>query len=137
MECGFCIDALEEALGRYGAPEIFNSDQGAQFTSAEFIGALTRRGISISMDGRGRALDNVFVERLWRLVKYEDIFLNGYRTIPEDKEGLTRYLEFYNTARYHQGLGYRKPEEVYFGMTHNTEESRFAGREKFITLTSA
>ena len=136
MESGFCVEALEEALACYGKPEIFNSDQGAQFTSAEFIGALTRRGITISMDGRGRALDNVFVERLWRSVKYEDVYLKGYRSMMEAKEGLTRYFEFYNTERYHQGLCYKTPVQVYFGMegARNETESRRTGRiEEFIT----
>jgi len=103
-------------LACYGKPEIFNSDQGAQFTSAEFIGALTKRGITISMDGRGRALDNVFVERLWRTVKYKDIFIKGYGSIPEARAGLEAYFEFYNNRRYHQSLYYRTPAQEYLGM---------------------
>jgi putative transposase len=137
LESGFCVEALEEALLRYGNPEIFNSDQGAQFTSAEFIGVLTKRGVSISMDGRGRALDNVFVERLWRSVKYEDVFLKGYRTIPEAREGLTRYFEFYNNARYHQGLGYKKPAEVYLGAASWAKQRNAVRTENFITLARA
>jgi len=137
LESGVCVEALEEALLRYGNPEIFNSDQGAQFTSAEFIGALTRRGVSISMDGRGRALDNVFVERLWRSVKYEDVFLKGYRTIAEAREGLTQYFEFYNNARYHQGLGYKKPAEVYLGAANWAGQKNAVRTENFITLARA
>ena len=137
LESGFCVEALNEALERYGNPEIFNSDQGAQFTSAEFIGALTKRSITISMDGRGRALDNIFVERLWRSVKYEDVYLKGYQTIPEVKEGLGRYFGFYNNARHHQGLGYRKPAEVYFGEAKRTEKRSEACRMDFITLARA
>lgn len=137
LESGFCVEALKEALERYGNPEIFNSDQGAQFTSGEFIEVLSKRGISISMDGRGRALDNVFVERLWRSVKYEDVFLRGYRTIPEAREGLALYFEFYNTARHHQGLGYKKPAQIYFGETGWTERKNAVRTENFITLARA
>jgi len=113
LDSSFCVEALEEALNRYGCPEIFNSDQGSQFTSKEFVGVLTGRGITISMDGRGRAFDNIFVERLWRTVKYECIYLNGYRSIPELREGLGRYFEFYNMKRFHQSLSYKTPGQVY------------------------
>lgn len=113
LDSSFCVEALEEALNRYGRPEIFNSDQGSQFTSKEFIGVLTNKGISISMDGRGRAFDNIFVERLWRTVKYECVYLNGYRSIPEVREGLNRYFEFYNMKRFHQSLAYKTPRQVY------------------------
>lgn len=113
MEARFCVDCLEEALQRYGTPEIFNTDQGSQFTSDAFIGVLQAHGIRISMDGRGRALDNIFVERLWRNVKYEDIYLHGYATVPELMIGLTKYFTFYNSCRYHQSLGYATPDQVY------------------------
>ena len=112
MDVGFCLEALEQALA--GArPEIFNSDQGAQFTSLDFTGRLAAAGIQISMDGRGRALDNVFVERLWRTVKYEDVYLRGYGSVPELERGLRAYFAFYNEVRLHQSLGYRTPAEVY------------------------
>lgn len=113
LETAFCTEALENAL-TVDMPEIFNTDQGAQFTSREFTQVLLDKGIKISMDGRGRALDNIFVERLWRTVKYEDIYLNGYQTVPELRLGLKRYFEFYNQERLHQSLGYQTPKEVYF-----------------------
>ena len=112
LEASFCIDALEEALGR-SRPEIFNTDQGSQFTCRAFTSRLKTAGVQISMDGRGRALDNVFIERLWRTVKYEDIYLKEYESVDELYEGLTRYFEFYGTERSHQALGYRTPQEVY------------------------
>jgi putative transposase len=115
LDSSFCVEALEEALFRYGSPEIFNSDQGSQFTSKDFIGILTRNGISISMDGRGRAFDNIFVERLWRTVKYENVYISGYINIPEARGGLGKYFEIYNTKRFHQSLAYRTPLEVYKG----------------------
>ena len=115
LDSSFCVEALEEALFRYGSPEIFNSDQGSQFTSKDFIGVLTRNGISISMDGRGRAFDNIFVERLWRTVKYENVYISGYINIPEARGGLGKYFEIYNTKRFHQSLAYRTPLEVYKG----------------------
>lgn len=114
LETSFCLEALEEALER-GSPEIFNTDQGVQFTSAVFTGMLEAHGISISMDGRGRALDNVFIERLWRSVKYEDIYLKDYEAVDDLYEGLTSYLTFYGRERPHQALGYRTPYEVYQG----------------------
>jgi putative transposase len=113
LEAGFCVDCLEDALRVYGQPEIFNSDQGVQFTSAAFTGVLLERGIAISMDGRGRALDNIFVERLWRTVKYEDIYLKGYASLAELLLGLTEYFAFYNDERPHQALGYRTPAAVH------------------------
>ena len=111
----FCVEALKEAL-EYGTPEISNTDQGSQFTSEEFIGVLKDRGIRISMDGRGRATDNIFVERLWRSVKYENVYLKGYETIPEAEAGLKKYFNFYNTERSHQSLGYKTPWVVYSGL---------------------
>ena len=113
LEAGFCVECLEDALRTHGKPEIFNTDQGSQFTGEAFTGVLLEAGIAISMDGRGRALDNIFVERLWRSVKYEDIYLKGYATLPELLLGLTEYFAFYNGERPHQGLGNRTPEAVY------------------------
>lgn len=113
LEAHFCVEALQEAVANYGVPDIFNTDQGTQFTSQEFIGALTSHGISISMDGRGRCLDNIFVERLWRSVKYENVYLKGYQTIPEARTGLADYFEFYNKKRYHQSLDNKTPWLVY------------------------
>jgi len=113
LEAGFCVDCLEDALRAHGRPEIFNTDQGAQFTSAAFTGVLRREGVAISMDGRGRALDNIFVERLWRSVKYEDIYIKGYASLPELLLGLSAYFAFYNSERPHQSLGYLTPDVVY------------------------
>ncbi|HBW74047.1 MAG TPA: IS3 family transposase [Candidatus Magasanikbacteria bacterium] len=114
METEFCARALKSALGK-AIPEIHNSDQGSQFTSMEYTGLLTANNIQISMDGRGRCLDNIFVERLWRSVKYEDIYLKYYRTIEETFAGLERYFPFYNNKRRHQSLAYKTPEEIYLG----------------------
>ena len=111
----FCIEALEESLG-YGNPEIFNTGQGSQFTSNKFTGKLKSQDIKISMDGRGMMFDNIFIERLWRTVKYEDVYIKGYETIPEARMGLKSYFEFYNDERYHQSLKYRTPWEVYSGI---------------------
>jgi putative transposase len=108
----FCLDMLEEALGR-GCPEVFNTDQGVQFTAAAWTGRLERAGVAVSMDGRRRWLDNVFVERLWRSVKHEDVYLWGYEAVPALEEGLGRYFPFYNEERPHQSLGYRTPAAVY------------------------
>jgi putative transposase len=113
LEAGFCVDCLEDALRNHGRPAVFNTDQGSQFTSAAFTGVLLDAGIAISMDGRGRALDNIFVERLWRTVKYEDVYIKGYASLPELLLGLTEYFAFYNGERPHQSLGYRTPDEVY------------------------
>ena len=111
----FCVEALKEAL-EYGTPEIFNTDQGCQFTSEDFVRVLRDRKIQISMDGRGRALDNIFVERLWRSVKYENVYLKGYETIPDAEVGLKEYFDFYNLQRYHQSLAYKTPWLVYSGL---------------------
>lgn len=113
MEAVFCVDCLEEALRAHGKPEIFNSDQGAQFTSETFTCVLKREGITISMDGRGRAFDNIFVERLWRSVKHEDVYLKGYATMGELTIGLAEYFAFYNGERPHQSLGQQTPDVVY------------------------
>lgn len=112
METDFCVSALERAL-HLGQPEIFNTDQGSQFTSEVFTGKLKERKIAISMDGKGRALDNIFIERLWRSVKYEDIYLHAYEGIPQVVTGLSRYFKFYNHARIHQSLDYKTPALVY------------------------
>jgi putative transposase len=114
LDVDFCLEALEEALGQ-ARPEIFNSDQGVQFTSREFTGLLESAAVAISMDGRGRALDNVFVERLWRSVKYEEVYLHDYATGVECHAGLSAYLRFYCEERPHQSLDYRTPAEVYWG----------------------
>jgi putative transposase len=113
MEAVFCVDCLEEALRRHGKPDIFNSDQGSQFTSDAFTDVLKREGITISMDGRGRAFDNIFVERLWRSVKHEDVYLKGYATMGELMMGLTEYFTFYNGERPHQSLGQKTPDAIY------------------------
>jgi len=114
LDASFCIEALEEALERYGAPEIMNTDQGAQFTSEGFTSLLLARDVRISMDGRGRWLDNVFIERLWRSVKYEEVYLKAYENIPEARQGLTAYFDLYNQRRKHQGLQGRTPDEFYW-----------------------
>jgi len=113
LETEFCVKALERALA-ISKPEIFNSDQGSQFTSGEFTGCLEAHGITISMDGRGRVFDNIFIERLWRSVKYEEVYLNPYRIVADARSGLTNYFRFYNTERLHSSLDYQTPEEVYF-----------------------
>jgi putative transposase len=113
LEASFCVDALEEALSRYPAPEIFNTDQGAQFTAADFTGVLRERGIKISMDGKGRCLDNVFVERLWRSLKYEEVYLHAYEDAREARAGIRGYFEFYREQRPHQALGYQTPAAFY------------------------
>ena len=114
MEVAFCIEAVEEALAKYGKPEIFNTDQGSQFTSAAFTALLLESNVAISMDGRGAWRDNVFVERLWRSVKYEEVYLHAYASVAEARAGLGRYLNFYNGRRPHSSLGARTPDQVYF-----------------------
>ena len=109
----FCRDVLQQAL-QQDQPEIFNTDQGVQFTAHEFTGCLEQAEVQISMDGRGRALDNIFIERLWRSVKYEDIYLKDYATVPELDAGLAEYFRFYNDERLHQSLNYRTPAEVHY-----------------------
>jgi putative transposase len=114
MNTDFCIEAVEEALAKYGTPEIFNSDQGSQFTSTEFTGLLTQNGIAISMDGKGAWRDNVFVERLWKTIKYEEVYLHAYDTVSDAKAGLARYIDFYNRRRPHRALDGMTPDAVYF-----------------------
>lgn len=117
MEAAFCVDCLEDVMREHGKPEVFNSDQGSQFTSEAFTGVLKREGVNISMDGRGRAYDNIFVERLWRSVKHEDVYLNGYASMSELLIGLTKYFAFYNGERPHQALGHQSPDAVYASAT--------------------
>lgn len=112
LDAAFCVEALEAALGRH-RPEIFNSDQGAQFTAGAFTSRLEQRGIAISMDSRGRFLDNVFIERLWRSLKYEDVYLKDYETVTDLYDGLAGWFDFYDHERVHQALGYRTPHEVF------------------------
>jgi putative transposase len=109
MDVSFCLAALEDAFAKFSKPEIFNTDQGSQFTSAAFTGALAARGVAISMDGRGRWMDNVFIERLWRSLKHEDVYLKGYADGREARLGIAAWIEFYNERRLHQALGYRAP----------------------------
>jgi len=113
MDVDFCLEALRRAL-QHGNPDIFNTDQGSQFTSDDFTNILLNRDIQISMDGRGRALDNIFVERLWRSVKYENVYINHYEAAPDARLGINEYFDFYNDERPHQSLNYQTPSEVYF-----------------------
>ena len=113
METDFCVEALQEAMDRYGQPEIFNTDQGVQFSSAAFIDELAARGVRISMDGKGRFLDNIFIERLWRSLKYEEVFIKAYASVAEARGGIGGWFIFYNEARLHQALGYRTPREIF------------------------
>ena len=115
MEVDFCLEAVEEALARHSKPEIFNTDQGSQFTSTDFTGLLLDNEIAISMDGRGAWGDNVFVERLWRSVKYEEVYLRAYDTVAEARRLIGRYLDFFNSKRPHSSLGARTPDSVFFG----------------------
>ncbi len=112
MDASFCVDALEEAIYRFGVPDIFNTDQGCQFTSDDFTGVLKAQGIDISMDGKGAWRDNVFVESLWRSVKYEEVYLNAYESLPEARQSLEKYFRYYNQNRKHQTLK-AKPDQVY------------------------
>jgi putative transposase len=114
MDVGFCVEALQEALAKYGQPEIFNSDQGSQFTSEAFTETLLALGVQISMDGRGAWRDNVFVERLWRSIKYEEVYLHAYESVGDAKAGIARYIDFYNSRRPHSSLDKNTPDEFYF-----------------------
>ena len=113
MESDFCVDALTEAMEKYGSPEIFNTDQGVQFTCASFIDTLAARGVRISMDGKGRYLDNIFIERLWRSLKYEEVYLKAYTSVADARANIGAWLAFYNNARLHQALGYKTPREIF------------------------
>ena len=117
MEAGFCVEAVEDAIGKYGKPGIFNTDQGSQFTSEAFTGVLLDHKIAISMDGKGSWRDNVFVERLWKSVKYEEVYLKAYDTVAEARASLGQYLDFYNRQRPHSSLDRRTPDEAYFSPT--------------------
>jgi len=113
METDFCVEALQEAMDRYGKPEIFNTDQGVQFTAAAFIETLQAQGVRISMDGKGRFLDNIFIERLWRSLKYEEVFTHAYASVAEARIGIGSWINFYNDERKHQSLGYRTPKQIF------------------------
>ena len=113
LDMAFCVEALQDALDRYGQPDIFNTDQGVQFTSGDFIDELAARGVRISMDGKRRFLDNIFIERLWRSLKYEEVFIKAYASVGEARRGISRWLVFYNDERLHQALGYRTPREMF------------------------
>ncbi len=115
MEAAFCVETLEDALARHGKPEIFNTDQGSQFTRAAFTGVLAANDIKISMDGKGAWRDNVFVERLWRSVKYEEVYLRAYDTVSEARQSIGRYLDLYNRRRAHSSLDDKTPDHAYFG----------------------
>jgi putative transposase len=115
MDDDFCVSALQRAIRTHGTPGIFNTDQGSQYTGEAFTGVLKENGIKISMDGKGRVMDNIFIERLWRSLKYEEIYLKEYSTVKELRKELRKYFEFYNFERPHQGLGSKTPAEVYFG----------------------
>ena len=114
METDFCVEALQEAMARHGQPEIFNTDQGVQFTSAAFLDELETRGVRVSMDGRGRFLDNIFIERLWRSLKYEEVYLKAYDSVSEARSSIGRYLDFYNGRRPHSSLDGATPDQAYF-----------------------
>jgi len=116
MEAAFCVETLEDALARHGKPAIFNTDQGSQFTGAAFTGVLSDNGIAISMDGKGAWRDNVFVERLWKSVKYEEVYLRAYETVGEARGSIGRYLDFYNGRRPHSSLDDRTPDQAYFDL---------------------
>ena len=113
METDFCVEALQEAMSRYGRPEIFNTDQGVQFTASAFIEALAAQGVRVSMDGKGRYLDNIFIERLWRSLKYEEIYLKAYTAVAQARIGIGAWLTFYNDERLHQALDYKTPREIF------------------------
>jgi len=116
MDTQFCINALDKAIKKYGRPEIFNTDQGSQFTSKDFTRILKKNKIKISMCSKGRATDNIYIERVWRTIKYEHIYLNNYETLKELKKGVTDYFKFYNKKRFHQALFYIRPDEIYYGV---------------------
>jgi putative transposase len=123
LESAFCCAALQEAMANYGQPDIFNTDQGAQFTGDDFTGILKDAGIQISMDGRGRALDNVYIERLWWSLKYEEVYLTEYASVSECRERIGAYFKLYNEERIHRSLGYHTPAEAYFGISREFTEA--------------
>lgn len=118
MDSAFCVEALCDALERFPKPEIFNTDQGSQFTAEAFTSVLRGAGVTISMDGKGRCIDNVFVERVWRSLKYEEVFLHAYDDLDEARAGTQRYFDFYDFTRQHQALGYQTPDAFYRGVAH-------------------
>ena len=126
MEADFCVEALQEAIARHGEPEIFNTDQGVQFTSAGFLDELESRGIRVSMDGKGRFLDNIFIERLWRSLKYEDVFIKAYGSVAEARRDIGGWLRFYNEERLHQALDYRTACAVFGGEAHEPVDNASA-----------
>ena len=123
IDAAFCVEALEEAFSKYGTPETFNSDQGSQFTSDDFIEALKARGVAISMDGKGAGRDNIFVERLWRSIKDEEVYLHAYDSVSQAKAGLERYINFYNTERPHSSPDKKTPDEFYFATLPAIEQA--------------
>lgn len=123
MDSYFCCECLSEAISSFGIPEIFNTDQGSQFTGDDFTGILKSFNIQISNDGKGRALDNVYIERLWRSLKYENIFLYDYESLTELRKGIDRYFKFYNTERFHQNLNYKTPDDIYFDSKETVDAS--------------
>jgi putative transposase len=131
MEASFCVEALRDALNRHGRPDIFNTDQGAQFTSADFLDELRIRGVRISMDGRGRFLDNIFIERLWRSLKYEEVFIKAYGSVAEARLGIGGWLAFYNEERPHQALEYRTPRAVFEDQACNHVGNARAKRKRY------
>ena len=137
LDADFCVEALEDALAK-GRPEVFNTDQGSQFTSEGFTGLLEQHGVRISMDGKGRYTDNIFVERLWRTVKYEEVYLKAYSNGREAKDGLEAYFHFYNNQRPHQALGYRTPAEVFSGepapLDEQPEERRWLASRALVDM---
>jgi len=130
LDVSFCLEALDQAL-TVATPEIFNSDQGTQFTSTQFVSRLQAETITISMDGRGRALDNIFVERLWRSLKYEEVYLKDYETVDQAHRSIAAYFTFYNQERPHQSLKYRTPSELYYGLKTAAKEEEKAGSVLF------
>ena len=132
LDVYFCLEALEQAL-KINRPVIFNSDQGSQFTSDPFTGQLLENGIQISMDGRGRVYDNIFVERLWRTVKYEEVYLKDYSDMRDVKTGLSSYFEFYNNERIHQSLSYRTPREIYYNIDDGLNQTCFASQKHLMS----
>jgi putative transposase len=131
LETEFCVEALRDAMNRHGRPEIFNTDQGVQFTSAAFLGELETLGVRISMDGKGRFLDNIFIERLWRSLKYEEVFIKAYGSVPEARIGIGEWLVFYNDERPHQALDYRTPTAVFYAEACNHVDNASASLSRY------
>jgi len=131
LETDFCVEALRDAMDRHGQPEIFNTDQGVQFTSAAFLGELETMDVRISMDGKGRFLDNIFIERLWRSLKYEEVFIKAYGSVPEARIGIGEWLRFYNDERPHQALDYRTPTAVFHGAAYNHVDNASASLSRY------